>query len=1010
MHAYWHEIKAMSARYRFALIFVLLCCGIAAGGIIYFRHYERNDRAEVERRLTAIAELKARELANWREGHEIVANVFQNNTTFAALIQRFFDNPQDMEARAQIQAWINPYQVYHQYFRIFLMDTKGVIRLSANGAPPMDALHFARETAASLASGQIVFIDLHRDEPLGLVHITVVVPIRDQNNDNQPVGVLALYVNPDTYLYPFLKHWPEPSQTAETLLVRREGNDAVFLNELRLQTNTARNLRISVTNINVVSVKAVLGQAGIAAGTDYYGAKVIADLRRVPDSPWFLVTQIHTAEAEALLRRGRWIVTMVVIVLILGTGTIIILVGQRNTKAQLAAEKERNQSEGKYRRLIENSHDIIYTISSDGIFTFVSPAVTALLGYSADQVVGQSLRQFIHPDDFARGAEFLQALFEKGQRHADSECRMRHADGSWRWYTSSAVPLRNEDGAIIGCEGIAKDCTERRRAEEQAHALLAESNQSRTAMMNALAYQARTAIDLKRLAMAIEQAAEIIVITDGQGLIQYVNPAFETVTGYTSKEVVGRNSNILKSGRQAAAFYRALWETIRSGKIWSGRFVNRNKNGALYTEEATISPVRDADGTIVNYVAVKRDITAELDIQAQLNQAQKMEAVGCLAGGMAHDFNNILQVMMGNVELTLAQMKPDDPLRPDLEEVKNAGKRAVDLIRQLLGFARKQTIAPRALDLNKTVEDMLNMLRRLIGENIEVLWTPQEGLWTIKIDPVQVDQILVNLCVNARDAIAGIGTVRIATANIRIDKSHAARHDGVATGDYVLLTVSDTGCGMDKQTQEKIFEPFFTTKMLGKDTGLGLATVYGIVQQNQGQISVYSEPGMGATLKIYLPRHIGDNAAPVAEIPAQALAHGKGKLLLVEDDAALLGMGNQMLQKFGYTVLMANTPERALCLAEEHADDIQLLVTDIVMPGMNGKELAARLKARYPKLKCLFMSGFTMDIIAHQGILDESCYFIQKPFSMQDLAAKVMEVLNGAPDTLKSADQQHAGD
>jgi two-component system sensor histidine kinase EvgS len=355
-----------------------------------------------------------------------------------------------------------------------------------------------------------------------------------------------------------------------------------------------------------------------------------------------------------------------------------------------------------------------------------------------------------------------------------------------------------------------------------------------------------------------------------------------------------------------------------------------------------------------------------------------------------------MQIILGNVDLALAQTEPDNPLRPDLEEIQSAGRRGTDLTSQLLGFARKQTIDPKTMDLNATVEDMLKMLYRLVGKNIEMVWKPRVSLWPIRMDPVQIHQILVNLCSNARDVITDVGAINIATENVHVDELHAVRHDGVAPGDYVLLTVGDTGCGMDKETQGKIFEPFFTTKAVGKGTGLGLPTVYGIVQQNKGYIGVYSEPEIGTTFRIYLPRYMGNDAAPAAEGPAKPLARGSETVLLVEDDTAILDMSGRFLRSLNYSVLAAGTPEAALHLAEEHADEIQLLVTDIVIPGMKGPELAGRLKARLPNLKCLFMSGFTADIVARQGILDRIDHFIQKPFSMADLAGKVREALAGA--------------
>ncbi len=586
-------------------------------------------------------------------------------------------------------------------------------------------------------------------------------------------------------------------------------------------------------------------------------------------------------------------------------------------------------------------------------------------------------------------------------------------------YTSFAlVPIRTKDQIVgllqlsdhrEGCfslvaieqlEGIAAHIGEmlmRKQAEEQVRVLLEESTQARLTLLGILEDQTRTEADLKRLATAIEQAAEVVVVMDVRGLIQYVNPAFEAVTGYTRAESIGQDPRmLLESGQQDEAFFRTLWETISSGKTWQGRFVNRRKNGAFYTEEATISPVRDATGRIANYVAVKRDITEDLSLQAQLTQAQKMESAGRLAGGVAHDFNNILQTILGNAELAAARTDPADPIRADLEEIQGASRRAADLTRQLLAFASKQTIAPRTLNLNDAVEGMLKMLRRLIAENIELVWAPHVGLWPIRMDPSQIDQILANLSVNARDAIDGIGAVHIATENTRMDELQAAQHDGLLPGDYVMLTVSDTGCGMDKETLNKIFEPFYTTKATGKGTGLGLATVYGIVRQNHGHIGVYSEPGHGTTFRIHLPRDMDADATHLEQRSAPPAARGCETVLLVEDDAAILNMSSRMLRELGYTVLAAGAPEAALHIAQEHTGELQLLVTDVIMPGMNGRALAERLQARYPQLKCMFMSGYAASVITHHGVLEQGFHFLAKPFSRDELARKVREVLEQA--------------
>ena len=497
-----------------------------------------------------------------------------------------------------------------------------------------------------------------------------------------------------------------------------------------------------------------------------------------------------------------------------------------------------------------------------------------------------------------------------------------------------------------------------------------------------------------RLITAIEQSCEVIVITDANWTIQYVNPAFCTVSGYSREEALGQNPSVLKGGQQDEAFYKTLSATLSGGKTWQGRFVNKRKDGALYTEEATISPVCDENGKIINYVSASRDITDQLHLTAQLQQAQKMESVGRLAGGVAHDFNNMLSVILGNAELALSGMEPTHPLFADLQEIRKAAERSAGLTRQLLAFARKQTVSPKAVDLNAVLSEMIAMLRRLIGEGIDLVWKPCENLWPVKVDTSQISQILANLAINARDAMEDAGKLTIETENASVDEYYSFKHAEASPGDYVRLAVSDNGCGMDKNVLSHLFEPFFTTKAVGTGTGLGLATVYGIVKQNRGFINVYSEPGQGTTFTIYLPRHEGHVVHSLVQNNPEAPMRGKETVLLLEDEPEILRVGETMLVNLGYRVLTATLPDEAIRLAENHSGAIDLLVTDVVMPGMNGRDLSKRLTTLIPNLKCLFMSGYTANVIAHQGVLDEGVHFIQKPFSMKELATKVRETLD----------------
>ena len=380
-------------------------------------------------------------------------------------------------------------------------------------------------------------------------------------------------------------------------------------------------------------------------------------------------------------------------------------------------------------------------------------------------------------------------------------------------------------------------------------------------------------------------------------------------------------------------------------------------------------------------------------LESQLLQAQKMESVGRLAGGIAHDFNNMLGVILGNVDLAMRKIAPDHPLQKELLGINTAADRAADITRQLLAFARKQTISPKLLDLNETVESMLKILRRLIGENIELSWMPGAALWPIMLDPSQEDQILANLCVNARDAISDVGKLTIETENVVFNEQDCAKHGNLIPGEYVMLAVSDNGCGMDKDTRERIFEPFFTTKGVNEGTGLGLATVYGIVKQNNGFINVYSEPGQGTTFRIYLPRQEG-HVSSAKETVETEMPKSRGEtVLLVEDEPSLLEMTSEILEMLDYTVVAAGSPGEAIRLSGEYCGKIHLLMTDVIMPEMNGKDLAERIQPARPEMKCLFTSGYTADVIAHHGVLDEGVQFIQKPSSIRALALKIREVL-----------------
>ncbi len=627
------------------------------------------------------------------------------------------------------------------------------------------------------------------------------------------------------------------------------------------------------------------------------------------------------------------------------------------------AEEEVRESNQILRATIQASPLPIVCLDLDGTVKMWNRAAESVFGWTENEAVGRPYP--IIPED--KRAEF-RSLLEQGARGPITgvEVRRRRKDGSPIDISIWTSPLFDTGGTVTGMMAVLVDITDRKRMEE-------------------------TRI---RLEMAVEQSDETIMITDVDGTIQYVNPAFERVTGYAREEAVGRNPRFLQSGKHDKAFYREIRDKLAGGEAWNGRLINKKKNGELFEEEATISPVRDSAGKVINYLGVKRDITRLVSLEKQVRTAQRMEAVGTLAGGIAHDFNNALTGILGFGELLHARFAADPKTLGDLDVIRRCAEQASTLTRQLLTFARRQVIDPVRLDLNRVVRDLLKLLTKVIGEHIEIRTTLRENLPPTLADPGQMEQVLMNLCLNARDAMPAGGRLLIATSVETVEEEYRQTHPYMVPGRYVMLTVSDTGIGMDEKTRDRIFEPFFTTKGPEKGTGLGLAVVYGIVKQHNGFINVYSEPGEGTTFRVYLP---AVSAAPdVVKAPErESVRGGNETILLVEDDGMVRALTERTLKEYGYDVLVGRDGEEAVEIYRGRKG-IDLILIDVVMPRMGGKEAFDRIRELHPEAKAIFMSGYSVDSIHDSFVLKPGISFLPKPFVPSAMAKKVREALDAA--------------
>lgn len=1111
-------------------------------GLWFHRTQKDNYIKRISDELSAIATLKANQITEWRKDQIEDAKVLVDSPLFKKYVTQILSDSVSTGAKTSFRELLALFKENNDLAEIVLIDRWDRMRLSLKGTEVLgkgclEAIEEARQKMLP------VLTDLHllpgSDEP----HISVVTPLfAERGAGKYYVGAILMFLEARKFLYPLIQSWPTISETAETLLVRREGDHVLFLNELRHRKDTAFKLRIPLTRFDVPAVQAVLGRKGFTEGHDYRGKEVVAFLVPVPDSPWYIVSKMDRAEAFSGWQSRSLMIFL--LVSIISAGIVVAGAGfwQREKRKHYL---DLYRAERKIRALTERQAvtlraigDGVIATDREGKIEVMNAVAEDITGWAEEEALGRPLGEVfsIKSEETGKSLEdsVERVLKEGATTGLANHTLLVNRDGKEIPIAHSGTPIKDKEGNVTGVVLVFRDQTEERMRQKMMEARLRLIDFSRVGTVEEIATEAiRETVHLtssssgfvclvedKRITLCcldeplrkdadslllredvlfnlFGERNEPLIINDPRALkeiglfrgddvpvkrlivcpvirrdklvlllgninkdedysahdretISYladltfalveskireievhyrerrfreifentrmgiaiyeakdngqdflftdINPAGARIGGRPREEHYGKSVLEVYPGVKDMGLFKVFQEVLRDGKprhhpltlyrderisLWVENYICKLPSGeimAIYEDQTEQK---------------KKEEEERISLEKQLYQSQKMESVGRLAGGIAHDFNNMLMVILGQTDLALMDMDDKNPLKKNLLEIKKAAERSATLTRQLLAFARKQTISPRILDLNETVERLLKMLRLLIGEDVELAWFPGPNLWRIRMDPAQVDQILSNLIVNARDAIRGHGRITIETENVTIDDDYCSIHAGFVPGDYVTLVVSDTGSGMDKDILEHIFEPFFTTKDPDKGTGLGLATVYGIVKQNRGFINVYSEPGRGSTFRIYLPAERGAETVEERERDDK-IRQKKGldeTILLVEDEPSILDVTKKMLEWLGYRVVTAVSPSEALSIAKSYEGRIDLLITDVVMPGMAGRELAMELSSIFPDMKCLFMSGYTANAIAHHNILDEGLFFIQKPFSFKQLATKVKEVL-----------------
>jgi PAS domain S-box-containing protein len=1210
---------------RLVLVFFLLALCIGSAGYLYYKSQKEHFKKEISDELSAIADLKVNQIVSWRQERIDAALASCRNVFLASAVQQFLKSSDSPVLRQYILDWMKFRKETFGYKSILLVDAKGAGRLSLPMGEKQIGPHAIKLIEDVLHSGKPMLSDFHTVPVADYPHLDLVSPlVLTRGRDTIVVGAILTRIDPEKFLYPLIQSWPTPSKTAETLLFRREGDEIVYLNELRHRKNTALSLRIPLGKERLPAAMAVQGREGVFEGIDYREVPVLAAARPIPQTPWFLIAKMDINEIYGPLRERAWVVSLFVLMLVTATGLTIGFWWRQQRaehyRKQCEAEAERLALTQKYDYLSKYANDSILLINAGGRIIEANDRAISTYGYNREELLRLQLRD-IQPAEILSdindqmkqvkaqngfvfetvhkrkdgttlpveissraidigGKTFYQNLvrditdrkqaeaalieeknkFEaiiaaigdgisiqdanfrilyqnqvhkdmagdhigeycyKAYEQSDSRCeecplaesfrdgkvhRAERSATADRGVTSVEItssPLKDSTGKIIAGIEVVRDITARNQTETSLRRRnafievilsnlpigLAVNNveDGRVIYMNSkfeeiYGWPKNILVNVEEFFMHVypdpayrkeikekimsdiasgdpsRMRWDDVLITAQTGEKKFVTavniPLFEqglmisTVLDVTGRKQAERAfiesekrykylvesitdyifTVRIENGHPVATshgpgclpvtgyapeeydadpylWYHMVYEDDRhavmeqAAKIIAGvsaeplehRIIH--KDGSIRWVRNAPVPRYDKQNILVAYDGLITDITALKQMEIQLRQAQKMEAVGQLAGGVAHDFNNILTAIVGYGNLLLLKLSHDDPLRHHVEQILASAERATHLTHSLLAFSRKQIMNPVPVDLNEIIRRVEKLLMRLIGEDIELKTRITDAYLTVMADSIQIEQVLMNLCTNARDAMPNGGLLLIETEMVEVGEEFIRIHGYGKPGMYALLSVTDTGIGMDKKTRDRIFDPFFTTKEVGKGTGLGLAMVYGIIKQHNGYINVSSDPGKGTNFKIYLP--LSTSALEEPTMTTSLVLHrGTETILLAEDDGSVRELTATVLKNFGYTVIEAVDGEEAVKKFMENKDRVNLLIFDVIMPKKNGKEAYNDIQAVSSGVKVLFLSGYTANLIHKKGILEDDANFLMKPVLVNNLLKKVRELLD----------------